>query len=89
MGIVFLVAVGSVLGWLTSIMMQIENDQKNILNVSSGIVGALLTGLVISPLLGRGNLAAGTYSVGTLLLSVLGAALLIALTNLLRQERLR
>ena len=52
MGIIVWLVVGGVVGWLASIVMRTDGQQGLILNVVVGIVGALLAGFVVSPLLG-------------------------------------
>lgn len=89
MGVVFLVVVGAVLGWLATIIMRTENARGITFNVLAGIGGALIAGLVVSPLLGRGGLLEGTYNPDGLLISLLGSAFVLLLVNLLRGRELR
>lgn len=89
MGLVFLVVVGGILGWLAAIIMRSEDSGGMLPNVLAGIGGALIAGLVVNPLVGRGNLLAGNYSVATLLIALLGSVLLLFLVNLLRGREWR
>ena len=89
MGVVFLVVVGSVLGWLAAIIMRTEHKRGILLNIAAGIGGALLTGFVVGPLLGLGHALDGHYSVPGLLVALAGAIVLLFAVNLLRDRELR
>ena len=80
---------GGVIGWLASLVMKTDAQQGIILNVVVGIVGAFLGGLLISPLLGRGDINDGDFSIGGLLVSFLGAVILLAIVNLFRRKAIR
>lgn len=84
MGIIVWLIVGGVVGWLASIIMRTDAQQGILLNVVVGIVGALLAGFVVSPLLGIGTINQG-LSVGTFLVSLAGAVILLAIVNLFRR----
>jgi len=77
-----------VVGWLASIVMRTDAQQGILLNVIVGIVGALLAGFVVSPLLGIGTINQG-ISVATFLVSLVGAIILLAIVNLFRRGRAR
>ena len=89
MGLIILLVVGGVIGWLASIVMRDNAQQGIFLNIVVGIVGALLAGYLISPLLGAGTITQGDYSVGALLVSFLGAVVLLAIVNLFRRGAVR
>jgi uncharacterized membrane protein YeaQ/YmgE (transglycosylase-associated protein family) len=80
--------VGGVVGWLASIVMRTDAQQGILLNVVVGIVGALLAGFVVSPLLGIGTINEGV-SIATFLVSLVGAIILLAIVNLFRRGRVR
>jgi uncharacterized membrane protein YeaQ/YmgE (transglycosylase-associated protein family) len=84
MGILVWLIVGGVVGWLASIVMRTDAQQGILLNVVVGIVGALLAGFVVSPLLGIGTINQG-ISVATFLVSLVGAIILLAIVNLFRR----
>jgi len=88
MGILVWLIVGGVVGWLASIVMRTDAQQGILLNVVVGIVGALLAGFVVSPLLGIGTINQG-ISVATFLVSLVGAIILLAIVNLFRRGRVR
>jgi uncharacterized membrane protein YeaQ/YmgE (transglycosylase-associated protein family) len=88
MGILVWLIVGGVVGWLASIVMRTDAQQGILLNVIVGIVGALLAGFVVSPMLGVGTINEG-ISVATFLVSLVGAIILLAIVNLFRRGRVR
>ena len=88
MGILVWLIVGGVVGWLASIIMRTDGQQGILLNVVVGIVGALLAGFVVSPLLGIGTINQG-ISIATFLVSLVGAIILLAIVNLFRRGRVR
>jgi uncharacterized membrane protein YeaQ/YmgE (transglycosylase-associated protein family) len=89
MNFIFWVIVGGVLGWLASIVMKTDNQQGIILNVIVGIVGAFLGGLLLAPLFGTGTINQSDFSIGSLLVSFLGAIILLAIVNFFRRGRAR
>lgn len=89
MGIIILIIIGGVLGWLASIVMRTDGQQGILLNVVVGIVGALLAGFILNPLIGGGNIMNGDYSISSLLVSFLGAVVLLAIVNFFRRGSVR
>jgi uncharacterized membrane protein YeaQ/YmgE (transglycosylase-associated protein family) len=77
--------VGGIIGWVASMIMRTDAQQGMILNVVVGIVGAALGGWLISPLLGMPSINEGTFSVGALIVSLIGAVILLAIVNLFRR----
>jgi uncharacterized membrane protein YeaQ/YmgE (transglycosylase-associated protein family) len=88
MGILIWLIVGGVVGWLASIIMRTNAQQGIFLNVVVGIVGALLAGFVVSPMLGIATINQG-ISVATILVSLVGAIILLAIVNLFRRGSAR
>lgn len=89
MGLIILVVVGGILGWLASLVMRTDGQQGILLNVVVGIVGALLAGLLLNPLIGGGNIMSGDLSASSLLVSFLGAVVLLAIVNMVRRGSVR
>jgi uncharacterized membrane protein YeaQ/YmgE (transglycosylase-associated protein family) len=85
MNLLLWLVVGGVVGWLASIVMRTDARQGVVMNVVVGIVGALLGGWLISPLVGGATINQGDFSIGGLLVSFTGAVLLLAVVNLLRR----
>jgi uncharacterized membrane protein YeaQ/YmgE (transglycosylase-associated protein family) len=88
MGVIVWLIVGGIVGWLASIIMRTNAQQGIILNVVVGIVGALIAGFVISPLIGIGTINDG-ISIATVLVSLVGAVILLAIVNLFRRGSVR
>ena len=80
---------GALVGWLASIVMRTDAQQGALLNIVVGIVGALLGGWLISPLIGAATINQGDLSLAGLGVSFLGAVILLAIVNLFRRGRVR
>jgi len=89
MGLIIVLIVGGVLGWLASIVMRTDGQQGIFLNVVVGIVGALLAGFILTPLLGGAPITSGAFDIRSLLVSFLGAVVLLAIVNLVRRGSVR
>ena len=68
--------------------MRTDGQQGLFLNVVVGIVGALLAGFVVSPMLGIATINEG-ISVATFLVSLVGAIILLPIINLFRRGAVR
>lgn len=81
---------GALIGWLASIIMRTDAQQGALLNIVVGIVGALLGGWLFQLLgWGGGNIAQGDFSLGALLVSLVGAIILLGIVNLIRRGTVR
>ena len=89
MNLIIWLVVGGVIGWLASIVMRTDAQQGILLNVIVGIVGALLAGFVIAPLFGRGTINQNDFSISGLIVSFVGAVVLLAIVNLFRRGTAR
>ena len=89
MGLIILLVVGGLLGWVASMIMRTDGQQGVFLNVVVGIVGAMLAGFFINPLIGGGNIMNGSLSVSSILVSLLGAVVLLAIVNMIRRGTAR
>lgn len=89
MGLIILIIVGGLIGWLASLVMRTDAQQGILLNIVVGIVGALLAGFLLNPLIGGGNIMAGDFSASSLIVSFLGAVVLLAIVNLFRRGSMR
>jgi uncharacterized membrane protein YeaQ/YmgE (transglycosylase-associated protein family) len=89
MNLIVWLVVGGLLGWIASLIMRTDAQQGVLLNVVVGIVGALLGGWFISPLVGVPTINQGAFSAGALLVSLVGAIVLLAIVNLLRRGSAR
>lgn len=86
--IVWLV-VGGLIGWIASKIMNTDAQQGLLLNIVVGIVGALLGGWLITPLIGGGTINQNDFSLSGLIVSLVGAVVLLAIVNLFRRGRVR
>ncbi len=89
MSFIIWLVIGGVLGWLASIIMRTDAQQGMFLNVVVGIIGAVLGGLVLAPMIGSGTINDGDYSLASLGVSFVGAIVLLAIVNLLFRGRAR
>ncbi len=89
MGLILMLIVGGILGWLASIVMRTDAQQGVLLNVVVGIVGALIGGFLFGGLLGGAPITAGSLDLRSLLVSFLGTVVLLAVVNLFRRGSVR
>jgi uncharacterized membrane protein YeaQ/YmgE (transglycosylase-associated protein family) len=88
MNIIIWLIVGGVVGWVASMLMKTDAQQGILLNIVVGIVGAFIGGFLISPMVGVGTINSG-LSVGSFLVSLVGAVILLGIVNLVRRGRVR
>lgn len=81
--------VGGIIGWIASKVMNTDAQQGVILNIVVGIVGAFLGGMLISPLVGVPTINQNAFSIGAMLVSLIGAVILLAIVNLFRRGKAR
>ena len=84
--IVWLV-VGAIIGWVASQLM--GRREGLVLNIVVGIVGAFLAGLVLTPLLGIPTINQNNFSLPGLIVSLLGAIILLAIVNIFQRASRR
>ena len=74
------------MGFILWLVMRTDAQQGIILNVVVGIVGAFIAGLIFS----RGNINEGNpLDITNILISLLGAVVLLAIVNLVRRGTVR
>jgi len=83
MSFIIWILVGALVGWLASIIMKTNQSQGALLNIIVGIVGALVGGWLISPVLGIATINQ-SISLGSIAVSLGGAVILLALVKLFR-----
>ena len=86
MNFIIWLVVGGVLGWIASLIMKTDAQQGLVLNVVVGIVGALIGGWLLSPMVGAGTLNQGDFSLPGLFVSLVGAVILLFIVNLVRRR---
>lgn len=89
MNFIIWLVVGGLIGWVASMIMRTDGQQGIFLNVVVGIVGAFLGGWLISPLVGVPTINQNAFSIGALVVSLLGAVILLAIVNLFRRGTAR
>lgn len=89
MNIIIWLIVGGLLGWVASMVMRTDARQGIFLNVVVGIVGAVLGGWFLSPVVGVSTINQGDFSMASLVVSLVGAAALLAIVNLVRRGAVR
>jgi len=83
------IILGGVLGWIASMIMRTDAQQGALLNIIVGIIGAFLAGMFLSPLFGVSTINQNNFSIASLLVSLLGAVILLAIVNLFRRGSAR
>ena len=86
---ILIIIIGGILGWLASIVMRTNAQQGIFLNIAVGIVGAVLGGVLLAPMIGGGSITTGNFSLPNLAISLLGAVILLAVVNLIRRGSVR
>lgn len=89
MNLIILLIVGGVIGWVASLIMRTDAQQGILLNIVVGIVGALLAGFLITPMIGGASITDGALNITSILISLLGAVVLLAIVNLMRRGSVR
>jgi uncharacterized membrane protein YeaQ/YmgE (transglycosylase-associated protein family) len=80
------IIVGALIGWVASMMMGTNARQGTLIDIVVGIVGAFLAGLLLTPLFGTGTINQGDFSLPSLLVSLLGAVILLAIVKLFQRR---
>ncbi|MGJ7456524.1 GlsB/YeaQ/YmgE family stress response membrane protein [Halomonas sp. MA07-2] len=88
MGIIVWLIMGGLVGWIASMIMGTSGQQGIILNVVVGIVGAMIGGFLIGPLLGAGSINDG-ITIMSFIVSLIGAIILLAILSLFQRGRKR
>ena len=85
MGFIVWLIIGGVVGWLASMIMRTDAQQGILLNIVVGIVGAFIAGLIF----GGGNINQDPLDITNILVSLVGAVILLAIVNLVRRGSVR
>ena len=89
MGLILWLIVGGVIGWIASMIMRTDAQQGILLNIVVGIVGALVAGFLVTPLIGGAPITSGAFDIRSLLASFIGAVILLGAINLFRRGSVR
>jgi uncharacterized membrane protein YeaQ/YmgE (transglycosylase-associated protein family) len=79
------IIVGAVIGWVASSLM--GRREGLLLNIIVGIVGAFLAGIVLTPYFGISTINQNNFSFPALMVSLLGAIILLAIVSLFQRRR--
>lgn len=88
MGIIIWLIMGGVVGWVASLIMGTSGQQGIILNIVVGIIGALIGGWLIGPLVGAGSINEG-ITVMSFVVSLVGAVILLGILSLFNRRSTR
>ena len=81
---------GALVGWLASLVMKTDAQQGWLMNIIVGIVGAFLGGFLFNLLgIGGANINDGSFNLYSLLVSLIGAIILLAIVNMFRRGAVR
>jgi uncharacterized membrane protein YeaQ/YmgE (transglycosylase-associated protein family) len=80
MGLIIWLIVGGIVGWLASIIMRTDAQQGVLMNIVVGVVGAFIGGLIFS-----GGTINQVISITSVIISLIGAIILLAIVNLMRR----
>jgi uncharacterized membrane protein YeaQ/YmgE (transglycosylase-associated protein family) len=84
--LIIIIIVGGLIGWAASKIMGTDPEQGILLNIVVGIVGALLAGFLLSPLLGVESILDEPLNIWAILISLLGAIILLWIVKLVRSK---
>ncbi|HNP85788.1 MAG TPA: GlsB/YeaQ/YmgE family stress response membrane protein [Kouleothrix sp.] len=81
---------GALVGWLASMVMRTDAQQGALLNIIVGIVGAFVGGFLFNLFgIGGSNINNSDFSLGALIVSFIGAVVLLGIINLVRRGSVR
>ncbi len=86
MNFIIWLVVGGLIGWIASLIMGTDAQQGVFLNIVVGIIGAFLAGFLLTPLFGIDTINQNNFSLGAMLVSLLGAILLLAIVGFFRRR---
>lgn len=87
MNFVIWLIVGGLIGWVASIIMR--HPEGVLMDVVVGIVGAIIAGFLLAPAFGSTTINQNNFSAASLLISLLGSVILLAVVNLFRRSAVR
>lgn len=86
LGILGVIVVGGIVGWLASIITGSDKRHGLLSNILVGIVGSFLAGLVSYLLIGRDVAELGTFTWSAFFWSLAGAVVLLVVWDALRTD---
>ena len=88
MGWLIAIIVGGIIGWVASMIMARDASMGIFWNVVVGLIGSLLGGWIGTTFFGIGATLT-TFSIPGLLMSLVGAVVLLGIANLIQRGRVR
>lgn len=88
LGILVMLVVGGIAGWIASKIMRTDAELGVVGNVVAGIVGAFVANVVVAPFTG-GAVDLMNPTVPGFLLAIAGAAIALGVYNLVTKKRVR
>lgn len=85
MNLIIWLLIGALVGWLASIVMRTDAQQGALLNIVVGIIGAIIGGF----LLGGPTINSNALNLTAIVVSFVGAVVLLAIVNLVMRGRVR
>jgi uncharacterized membrane protein YeaQ/YmgE (transglycosylase-associated protein family) len=86
MNLLVYLIVAAVIGWVATEFM---HDRSNLLiNIVVAVIGAFIAGTFLSPIFGVGTIN-DAFTIPTMLVTLLGSVILLAVVNFLRRGRAR
>lgn len=76
--------IGGLVGLMTSLLVGADTRQGTLLNIIVGMLGVFVSGLALTPLFGLSTITESNFSFPGLMISLLGAIILLAVVNLFR-----
>jgi uncharacterized membrane protein YeaQ/YmgE (transglycosylase-associated protein family) len=89
MHIINWLVIGGLIGWLAGIVMRTEGQQGILLHMVVAIVGSLLGGWLLGPLVGISTINQNNFSFAGLMVSLVGAVTLLAIVNFIQRGAVR
>jgi uncharacterized membrane protein YeaQ/YmgE (transglycosylase-associated protein family) len=84
MNIILWILFGALVGWIASLIMRTDADQGAVANIIIGIIGAFIGGAIARMFGAEG---VGGFNLGSLIVAILGACLLIFFIRMLSGGR--
>ncbi len=88
MGWIVAIIVGGIIGWIASMIMGRDASMGIFWNIVVGLIGSLLGGWIGATFLGVGATLT-TFSLPGLVMSLIGAVVLLGIMNLIQRGRVR
>jgi uncharacterized membrane protein YeaQ/YmgE (transglycosylase-associated protein family) len=89
MNFIIWLVIGGIIGWLASILMKTNDKQVMVLNVTIGFIGAMFGGWFITPTVRVDTINEYNFSMAGMLVSLVGAAILLVIVDLSLRSSVR